>query len=144
MIGDVKYDFHRASQPVSQPTWKFHTSKKFNNILKRAIAEHVSVWILMWCYLSCFPIIGKFSVSSSLFFPISICHALAFDQCDNDGWIVFVIEFLSLACFFYLSRQLHCHITSFYIIITANTSIYINGPSIFFCRFCFILLATSW
>lgn len=124
MIGDVKYDFHRCGAHTlththipfhickhhlaDQPTWKFHTSKKFNNILKRARLPNM--WCGLWCDVICH--VSQSLVNFSFFLSLSlslalcqnfifICHELAFDQCDNHEQIFFVIAFNGWHVFFY-------------------------------------------
>lgn len=99
--------FHICKHHLAdQPTWKFHTSKKFNNILKRARLPNM--WCGLWCDVICH--VSQSLVNFSFFLSrslalcqnfIFICHELAFDQCDNHEQIFFVIAFNGWHVFFY-------------------------------------------
>lgn len=89
MIGDVKYDFHRCGAHTlththipfhickhhlaDQPTWKFHTSKKFNNISKRARLPNM--WCGLWCDVICH--VSQSLVNFSFFLSLSLSCSLS-------------------------------------------------------------------
>lgn len=87
---------------TNPPTWKFHTSKKFNNIT--TWLPNV-VWIVICCYLSCFSIIGSvfFTLFHSNFILLVVSSLTHFDQCDIYVYLfLFVVNFYAWRVFFFI------------------------------------------